>query len=74
MTIHNSLLKDQLEIHLGCKLTQNKNFENINFPARKSVHLFDLYSDASKNYFLKDLFRLREKNVVNIKLRCQSNT
>ena len=74
MTVDNSLLKDQLEIHLGCKLTQNKDSENMNFSRLKIVSLFYLYSDASKIYFQKDLFKFRGTHVINIIIRSQSST
>ena len=46
----------------------------MNFLSRKSVHFFNLYSNASKMYFQKYLFKLIGPNVINIILRCHSNT
>ena len=45
----------------------------MNFKWKTSA-FFQLYSDASKIYFQKYLFRLRGTNVINIILRFHSNT
>ena len=57
MTVHLTLLKYQFERHLGCKFnTKQGLWENELFKS-KLVHLFHLYSDASKIYFEKYLFK-----------------
>ena len=71
MTVDKSLSKDQLEIHLGCKIRTLRIWTSQD---RKSVSLFHLYSDASKIYFQKDISNLIDTTVINVILRCLSNT